>query len=258
MPALVGTVSLALALALALYGGIAAIVGVKTGRPRVIESARTAAFSLFALVVVANLAMLAALLSDDFTLRYVATNSSTSTPTFFKVLALWSADEGSLLLWNLVLGGYLAAVAFRFRRRRPEAFPWALAVLDQHRVRVERAVGAERALEHHPHTGLEQRRGPPRVDHRHPGRAVGDHEVHTAANVADGAGDHLAAQAQALTLRRLLLEQLGGGHEVYEAPRQGSGADPGEAADDQYEEHDDADAHGESLRGSLAFRRGRT
>jgi len=129
VPALVGTVSLALALALALYGGIAAIVGVKTGRPRVIESARTAAFSLFALVVVANLAMLAALLSDDFTLRYVATNSSTSTPTFFKVLALWSADEGSLLLWNLVLGGYLAAVAFRFRRRRPEAFPWAFAVL---------------------------------------------------------------------------------------------------------------------------------
>jgi cytochrome c-type biogenesis protein CcmF len=129
VPALVGTVSLALALALALYGGSAAIVGVRTGRPRVVESARTAAFSLFALVVVANLAMLAALLADDFTLRYVATNSSTSTPTFFKVLALWSADEGSLLLWNLVLSGYLAAVAFRFRRQRPETFPWALAVL---------------------------------------------------------------------------------------------------------------------------------
>ena len=129
MPALVGTVSLALALALALYGGVAAIVGVRTGRARVVESARTAAFSLFSLVVVANLAMLAALLADDFTLRYVATNSSTDTPTFFKVLALWSADEGSLLLWNLVLGGYLAAVAFRFRRQRPETFPWALAVL---------------------------------------------------------------------------------------------------------------------------------
>jgi len=45
------------------------------------------------------------------------------------MLALWSADEGSLLLWNLVLGGYIAAVAFRFRRRRPETFPWALAVM---------------------------------------------------------------------------------------------------------------------------------
>ena len=57
---------------------------------------------------------------------YVAENSSRATPTFFKVLALWSADEGSLLLWNLVLAGYLLAVAFRFRRQRPETFPWAL------------------------------------------------------------------------------------------------------------------------------------
>jgi cytochrome c-type biogenesis protein CcmF len=129
MPAMVGTLSLALALALALYGATAAIVGARTGRPRVVESARTAAYSLFALVVVANLAMLAALLANDFSLRYVASNSSRATPTFFKMLALWSADEGSLLLWNLVLGGYLAAVAFRFRRRRPETFPWALAVM---------------------------------------------------------------------------------------------------------------------------------
>ena len=129
MPAFVGTVALALALALALYGGIASIVGVRTNRLHLVESARTAAYSLLALVLVANLAMLAALLADDFTVRYVATNSSRATPTFFKVLALWSADEGSLLLWNLVLGGYLAAVAFRFRERRPETFPWALAVM---------------------------------------------------------------------------------------------------------------------------------
>ena len=129
MPAVVGTISLALALALALYGATAAIVGVRTGRPRVVESARTTAYSLLALVVVANLAMLAALLANDFSIKYVALNSSRATPTFFKVLALWSADEGSLLLWNLVLAGYLAAVAFRFRRSRPETFPWALAVL---------------------------------------------------------------------------------------------------------------------------------
>ena len=44
MPALVGRLALALALALALYGAIAAIVGTRTGRPRVIESARTAAY----------------------------------------------------------------------------------------------------------------------------------------------------------------------------------------------------------------------
>ncbi|MEX0742943.1 MAG: cytochrome c-type biogenesis CcmF C-terminal domain-containing protein, partial [Actinomycetota bacterium] len=94
-----------------------------------LESARTTAYSVLALVLVANAAMLVALLTNDFSVRYVASNSSLATPTFFKVLALWSADEGSLLLWNLVLGGYLAAVAFRFRARRPETFGWALATM---------------------------------------------------------------------------------------------------------------------------------
>ncbi|HSR21923.1 MAG TPA: cytochrome c-type biogenesis CcmF C-terminal domain-containing protein, partial [Candidatus Eisenbacteria bacterium] len=64
-----------------------------------------------------------------FSIRYVAHNSSRETPLFFKVLSLWSAHEGSLLLWNLVLAGYTAAVAFRFRASRPETLPWALAVL---------------------------------------------------------------------------------------------------------------------------------
>ena len=124
-----GRYALLLALALAAWGLLAAVVGLRRQRPLAVESARTTAYALLAVVAAANGAMLAALLSDDFTLRYVAQNSSRATPTFFKVLALWSADDGSLLLWNLVLAGYLAAVAFRFRRYRPEALPGALAVM---------------------------------------------------------------------------------------------------------------------------------
>jgi cytochrome c-type biogenesis protein CcmF len=127
--AFIGTVSLAIAFALALYGATVAVIGVRWRNASMLESARTTAYSVLALVLVANGAMLVALLTNDFSVRYVATNSSLATPTFFKVLALWSADEGSLLLWNLVLGGYLAAVAFRFRARRPETFGWALAAM---------------------------------------------------------------------------------------------------------------------------------
>src|SRR5436190_19784139 len=94
-----------------------------------VESARTAAYGVLAAVAAANGAMVAALLSNDFHLRYVAENSSRETPTFFKVLALWSADDGSLLLWNLILAAFVAIVAFRFRRRRPETLPYALATL---------------------------------------------------------------------------------------------------------------------------------
>src|SRR5437773_6833712 len=124
-----GTFALLLALVLALYGVVASVIGARKGRPLRVESARTTAFSLLALVAAANGAMLAAILTNDFAIRYVAENSSRATPTFFKVLSLWSADEGSLLLWNLILAGFIAAVAIRFRRRRPETLPWAMAVM---------------------------------------------------------------------------------------------------------------------------------
>jgi len=124
-----GTFALALGLGLAVYGAVASVLGARRERPLLVESARTTAYSLLAVVAAANGAMLAAILSNDFSIKYVAENSSRATPTFFKVLSLWSADEGSLLLWNLVLAGFIVAVAFRFRHRRPETFPWAMAVM---------------------------------------------------------------------------------------------------------------------------------
>jgi cytochrome c-type biogenesis protein CcmF len=116
-------------LILAIYGLAASVIGARRGQPQLVESARTTAYSLLAVVVAANGAMLAAILANDFSIKYVAENSSRATPLFFKVLSLWSADEGSLLLWNLILAGYIAMVAFRFRRRRPETFPWAMSVM---------------------------------------------------------------------------------------------------------------------------------
>src|SRR3954451_3344026 len=129
MASVIGTFALFLALAVAAYGAVASFAGARSRNALMVESARTSAWSLAALVLIANATMLVAILSNDFTLHYVAENSSRATPTFFKVLALWSADEGSLLLWNLVLSGYLLAVAIRFRRQRPETFPWALGVM---------------------------------------------------------------------------------------------------------------------------------
>ncbi|HZD73743.1 MAG TPA: cytochrome c biogenesis protein CcsA, partial [Actinomycetota bacterium] len=124
-----GRFALLLALALAGYGLLAAVVAARGRSPLALESARTTAFALLAAVATAAGAMLVAILTNDFAIRYVAENSSRATPTFFKVLSLWSADDGSLLLWNLVLAGYLAAVAFRFRRYRPQMLPWVLAVM---------------------------------------------------------------------------------------------------------------------------------
>src|SRR6266540_4749038 len=129
MSSVIGTFALVLALLVAVYGAAVSFVGSRSRNALMVESARTSAFSLVALVLVANVTMLAAILANDFSVRYVAENSSRATPTFFKVLSLWSADQGSLLLWNLVLAGFLVAVALRFRRQRPETFPWALGTM---------------------------------------------------------------------------------------------------------------------------------
>src|SRR5262252_7744172 len=124
-----GTYLLLFGLAVSGYGLLAAAAGAKTGRPALVESARRCAFGLFATMAAACATMLAALLTNDFAIRYVADNSARETPTFFKALSLWAADDGSLLLWNLILAGYIAAVALRFRRDRPATFPYALSVL---------------------------------------------------------------------------------------------------------------------------------
>jgi cytochrome c-type biogenesis protein CcmF len=124
-----GQGALFLALVLASCGSVAAFVGAGARRPALVEAARRTAFAVLIVVLVVDLAMLAALLGNDFSIRYVAENSSRDTPTFFKVLSLWAADDGSLLLWNLILAGFVAAVAWRFRRDRPATFPYALGVL---------------------------------------------------------------------------------------------------------------------------------
>ncbi len=70
-----------------------------------------------------------ALVSNDFSLRFVAENSSRATPLFFRVTALWSSLGGSLLLWLLVLSAYAVVVA---RPGRPSARvlqPWAAATV---------------------------------------------------------------------------------------------------------------------------------
>src|SRR6266699_354345 len=67
--------------------------------------------------LVGVVALESALLRHDFSLKYVAENGSRQTPLLFTITGMWSALEGSILLWALVLAGYIAAMAWRFRRR---------------------------------------------------------------------------------------------------------------------------------------------
>ncbi|MDE0168651.1 MAG: cytochrome c biogenesis protein CcsA [bacterium] len=67
---------------------------------------------------VAAMTMLeAGLLTDDFSIAYVANNHRSATPLIFTVASGWAALEGSIVLWGLVLAGFTAS-AFRVMHRR--------------------------------------------------------------------------------------------------------------------------------------------
>ncbi len=77
-------------------------------------------------MVAANLTMVIALLRHDFSVSYVAQVGSTKTPTVITIISLWSALEGSILLWGLILGGFLAAFAKLQRRGHEDYMAYAL------------------------------------------------------------------------------------------------------------------------------------
>ena len=71
----------------------------------------------------------AAFLRSDFSFALVATHSSTTTPAFYRATAVWSSQEGSLLLWLLLLSLWSSLILFLTRRRLREIAPYATAVL---------------------------------------------------------------------------------------------------------------------------------
>jgi cytochrome c-type biogenesis protein CcmF len=74
-------------------------------------------------------AMQIALLSDDFSLAYLANHHSSTTPFPFDVATAWAALEGSILLWGLVLAVFTWAVAVRYRKAPDQLGSAALAVM---------------------------------------------------------------------------------------------------------------------------------
>lgn len=124
-----GRLALAIALLLAIYSIGANVFGARRSRPEFTASARHALWAMCAMVTIAVIALLTGLLSSDFSLEYVASYSSTTLPTAYKITALWGGQQGSLLLWTWLLSIFTSVAAFQNRRRNSAIAPYAMAVL---------------------------------------------------------------------------------------------------------------------------------
>lgn len=124
-----GKACLILALATSLYGIGASLYGARTRRREWIASGRRAVYALAGTVVTAFVILELAFLRSDFSSQLVFSHSSTTTPTFYRLAAAWSSQEGSLLLWLLLLSLWSSAVLYLTRHRLREVAPYATAVL---------------------------------------------------------------------------------------------------------------------------------
>ena len=125
----VGSAVLVAALLVAVYAAAAAIHGGRSGDRRWVDSSRRAVYALAGLLTAAVVIVEAAFLGDDFSFSVVSSHSSTTTPTAYKLTAMWSSQEGSLLLWAWVLSLAASGALYLTRNRHREIVPWATAVL---------------------------------------------------------------------------------------------------------------------------------
>lgn len=129
MMPLLGDYLLSLAAGLALLLTIYPMWGAARQDARLMALARPLAWALFAAVLGAFLLLVCAFVGNDFTVRYVAENSNSALPVWYRVAATWGGHEGSLLLWVLLLSGWTFAVALFSRRMPLDAVARVLAVM---------------------------------------------------------------------------------------------------------------------------------
>ena len=114
----------------AFFGAFAAAVGARRNDPKTLKLVPRFVVLSGAMALAAFAVMEWAMITRDFSLDYVQKVGSRSTPPLYNFAAVWSALEGSILMWVLVLAGYVAAAAWWMRKRMHEPLvAWALAVM---------------------------------------------------------------------------------------------------------------------------------
>jgi cytochrome c-type biogenesis protein CcmF len=129
MIAELGSFALMLALALSIGQAALSAAGRMRRSPALQGAGEGAAIGAFIAVLTAFLALMDAFVRSDFSVANVAANSHTLKPMFYKVTAVWGSHEGSMLLWNLALTGFGAAIVL-FGKGLPRSLK-ALTVMTQ-------------------------------------------------------------------------------------------------------------------------------
>ena len=128
MTASLGSLALSLAFVAALAAAVTALLG-RNGERRWVDTSRRTVYALCGLLTLCVVLIEIAFAGDDFSLNIVQQHSSIDTPPFYKMAAMWSSQEGSLLLWAWVLSIAASAALYATRSSLREVVPYATAVM---------------------------------------------------------------------------------------------------------------------------------
>ncbi len=108
---------------------IAGFLGASRFQPAWVSAAKQIAYAQFLFLLGSFVLLDISFLRDDFTVQYIADNSNSLLPWYYKASAMWGDHEGSFLLWTLVMAGWTGAVALRGKSLSYEMHGYVLGVL---------------------------------------------------------------------------------------------------------------------------------
>jgi cytochrome c-type biogenesis protein CcmF len=106
-----GRISLTLALVLSMASVLFLALGVRWDRKDLLRNGYYAVYGFFLAAVVASAVLLQAFLKKDFSFAYVAENSDSSLSTFYRIAGFWAGQQGSFLLWLLLIAAVAVVIA---------------------------------------------------------------------------------------------------------------------------------------------------
>ena len=125
-----GDAGVVIALTASIVGAITIIVAQRSDDQRLLRTGAKVAWLVVVGAVLSFVALERALITRDFTMRFVFENGSHRTPPLYNFATAWAALEGTLVLWGLVLAGYLGVVLTKFRNRLTDPLvAWAIVVM---------------------------------------------------------------------------------------------------------------------------------
>jgi len=124
-----GSFALILAFVCAVYAFAGGIAGILTRHPLLVKSTRQAGIATCVLIFLGTFSLEYLFFSDNFSNAYVVAHSNRDLATFYKIAALWSGQEGSLLFWSFLLAVYVLSVLITYRNKNGELMPYVGVVM---------------------------------------------------------------------------------------------------------------------------------